>query len=108
MHYVLDIKFWLECVLLSIIGAFGFFGNIITFVVLKDQRSRSNFHKMLMTLALIDCVLIIFYVLNSAIIGSMLDLPHWWTLLYPKVFHPLKAVTFSASIFMVVAISAER
>ena len=37
MHYVLDLKFWLECVLLSIIGAFGFLGNIITFIVLKGQ-----------------------------------------------------------------------
>lgn len=36
-HYVLDLKFWLECVLLSIIGTFGFFGNIITFIVLKGQ-----------------------------------------------------------------------
>ena len=61
-----------------------------------------------MTLAIIDCVLIVFYVMNSAVIGSMLQVPVWWSRLFPHVFHPLKAVTFSASIFMVVAISAER
>ena len=40
MYYVLDLKFWLECVLLSIIGAFGFLGNIITFIVLKGQVKK--------------------------------------------------------------------
>ena len=42
MHYVLDLKFWLECVLLSIIGAFGFLGNIITFIVLKGQVCKNR------------------------------------------------------------------
>ena len=43
MYYVLDLKFWLECVLLSIIGAFGFLGNIITFIVLKGQVKKFFF-----------------------------------------------------------------
>eukprot|EP00093_Oithona_nana_P012280 12280.XXX_442860_446791_1 [CDS] Oithona nana genome sequencing. len=108
MKLVLDLKFWLETVVLSIIATFGFFGNIMTFIVLRKQRSRSNFHKMLMTLTVNDSILIIFYLLSSAVIGSLSEVPTWWKQLFPYVFHPLKAVTFSASIFMVVAVSAER
>lgn len=63
---------------------------------------------MLMTLALIDCVLIVFYVMDSAVIASMDAPPVWWRFLFPYVFHPFKAITFSASVVMVVAISAER
>lgn len=108
MNLVLDLKFWLETVVLSVIATFGFFGNIMTFIVLRKQRSRSNFHKMLMTLTVNDSILIIFYLLSSAVIGSLNEAPTWWKLLFPYVFHPLKAVSFSASIFMVVAVSAER
>ena len=32
----------------------------------------------------------------------------WYKLLYPKVIHPLKGVVRSASIYMVVAVAAER
>ena len=42
MTYVLGLKFWLECVLLSIIGACGLLGNIVTFVVLKGQVRQIN------------------------------------------------------------------
>ena len=104
---VLDARFWLESVVMTTTGTFGFLGNIITLIVFKDQRTRSNFHKMLMTLAVIDCVLILFYVIQHAIIPTVYP-PQWWKYMFPYVFHPLKAVTFSASIFMVVAISAER
>ena len=37
MKLVLDLKFWLETVVLSIIAMFGFFGNIMTFIVLRKQ-----------------------------------------------------------------------
>ena len=39
MKLVLDLKFWLETVVLSIIATFGFFGNIMTFIVLRKQVS---------------------------------------------------------------------
>ena len=39
MKLVLDLKFWLETVVLSIIAMFGFFGNIMTFIVLRKQVS---------------------------------------------------------------------
>ena len=39
MNLVLDLKFWLETVVLSVIATFGFFGNIMTFIVLRKQVS---------------------------------------------------------------------
>jgi hypothetical protein len=61
-----------------------------------------------MTLAVVDCVLIVFYVLDSSIIGTMDTMPYWYRVAFPPFIHPAKAITLSSSIFMVVAISAER
>ena len=72
------------------------------------QGSKSNFHQLLMTLAVVDCGLILFYILDSYIVGIMETMPLWYKVAFPHFLHPVKAITLSLSIFMVVAISAER
>ena len=75
---------------------------------LSFQRPRSNFHQLLMTLAVVDCILIVFYDVDCTIVATMETLPWWYRVSFPHFLHPGKAITLSSSIFMVVAISAER
>ena len=74
------------------------------------QRPRSSFHQLLMTLAVVDCILIAFYIVDSSVaVWTNSDrLPFWYRVSFPYFWHPGKAITLSSSIFMVVAISAER
>ena len=74
------------------------------------QRPRSSFHQLLMTLAVVDCILITFYIVDSsvAVWTHSESYPFWYRVSFPYFWHPGKAITLSSSIFMVVAISAER
>lgn len=63
--------------------------------------------------AIVDTMLLIYYVLDYGIIGVFMrskgmDEPLWYRVSFPYILHPLKWICMSASIFMVVAISAER
>ena len=60
-----------------------------------------------------DILILIYYVIDYGMVGVFvrgfhLPEPEWYVLLFPYLFHPFKSIFISASIFMVVAISAER
>ncbi len=67
----------------------------------------SSFHQLLATLAVVDCVLIGFYIVRS-IVDVLDPMPRWYKWAFPYFLHPAQGITLSLSIFMVVAISAER
>ena len=76
----------------------------------RNARNNSiRFNHLLMSLALIDILFIFFYSLD---IISRVWLPTvttgWYASLFRYVTHPLKHIMLSCSIYMVVAISAER
>ncbi len=60
-----------------------------------------------------DILLLVYYVLDYGAVGTFirsngLREPYWYRVSYPYVLHPFKFFSLSGSIFMVVAISAER
>eukprot|EP00095_Tigriopus_kingsejongensis_P000943 maker-scaffold360_size197209-snap-gene-0.39 protein:Tk00943 transcript:maker-scaffold360_size197209-snap-gene-0.39-mRNA-1 annotation:"fmrfamide receptor-like isoform x1" len=112
-HFMTKAQFWIEGVSLLIVGIFGIAGNIMTVVVLRRIYSNTTFNRLLTSLAVVDTMLLIYYVLDYGIIGVFMrskgiDEPLWYRMSFPYILHPLKWICMSASIFMVVAISAER
>ena len=59
-------------------------------------------------------MLLIYYILDMGVVGTFIrsnedsDEPYWYRILYPYLLHPFKNIALTSSIFMVVAISAER
>ena len=102
-------KFWLEGVGICVVGCFGIFGNVLTIVVLGRMQTNRQFNKLLMCLALVDSLLIVVSVIETAVIGTFMNtLPMWYKLAFPYFLNPFKGMVHTATIFMVVAVSAER
>lgn len=68
----------------------------------------------LLLAAIVDTMLLLYYILDMGIVGTFIrtqkDMaePYWYCVSFPYVLHPYKGIFLTASIFMVVAISAER
>ncbi|CAB4056180.1 unnamed protein product [Lepeophtheirus salmonis] len=105
-------RFWIQGVAVLSVGIFGLCGNIITILVLKGTKTNRNFNKLLMGLAVVDSLSLLSMIVEVSIINSLLPpgyiLPFWYRIGYPYFFHPTKGMIQTGSIFMVVAISAER
>eukprot|EP00095_Tigriopus_kingsejongensis_P000660 maker-scaffold311_size212931-snap-gene-1.16 protein:Tk00660 transcript:maker-scaffold311_size212931-snap-gene-1.16-mRNA-1 annotation:"hypothetical protein ETSY2_36450" len=109
-NYFLDSsKFWLEGVGICVVGICGLCGNFLTIVVLRKSETNRPFNKLLICLAIADNLLIFVSIGETAIVGTFMNIhPTWYKLCYPYLLHPLKGMVQTATIFMVVAVSAER
>ncbi len=62
-YYTADVtaecRFWAEGVLSSVIAAFGLLGNIVSIWVLSVPEMRNSFNRLLLALAIIDCLFIL-------------------------------------------------
>jgi hypothetical protein len=73
-----------------------------------------HFNKLLMALSIVDSLLIFVEVAETSIMGTLndnadaMDPPTWYRLAYPYLLYPMKGMIRTATIYMVVAISAER
>ena len=71
-------------------------------------------HKFFYFSATCDTMLLFYYILDMGIVGTFIRSksescePYWYRILYPYLLHPFKNIALTSSIFMVVAISAER
>ena len=82
----------------------------------KDQVYLSVFqsNSIIFFSASCDTLLLFYYILDMGIVGTFIRSkcetcePYWYRVLYPYMLHPLKNIALTSSIFMVVAISAER
>ena len=59
-HLMTHAQFWLEGVLLLIIGVFGIFGNVMTLIVLRriDSNATFSFNRLLMSLGETSLVIV--------------------------------------------------
>ncbi|TRY61862.1 hypothetical protein TCAL_12552 [Tigriopus californicus] len=109
---VLQARRWFDGIGLVLTGVFGLIGNFMTLIVLHRQvsyiESTSNFNKLLMTLSLMDSLLILFYLVDVAMLVFVCHPPLWYRRLFSHFLFPGKFIVLSCSIYMVVAISAER
>ena len=60
------------------------------------------------SLTIADIMLILDSVLQKSIVQHFQQPHEWYNKTYPYIWHPLKGISLSATIFMVVSVSAER
>ncbi len=64
---------------------------------------------MLITLATVDSVLIVVFILEKAVVDEFSpEEPLWYAVAFPQLLHPLREISITGTIFMIVAISTER
>jgi len=104
-------SFWVRGLVIFVVGLFGLAGNVLTIIVLrqKSQESNSNFKKLMIALAVADNLMIIDLMIESGIsLFGNSDKPFVYKYLYPSIIHPAKGIIQALTIYMVVAVSAER
>ena len=84
---------------------YPFIGNM------NDNTYNMNNHNKLsfaFSLTIADIMLILDSVLQKSIVQHFQQPPEWYNKTYPYIWHPLKGISLSATIFMVISVSAER
>ena len=69
---------------------------------------KTTFDEMLTHLLILDTMLVIFFLVDAMTTIVFESSPNWYKVLYPFVIHPGKTISMSATVFMVVAVSADR
>ena len=69
---------------------------------------KTTFDEMLTHLLILDTMLVIFFLVDAMTTIVFESSPDWYKVLYPFVIHPGKTISMSATVFMVVAVSADR
>ena len=102
-------RYWVEGITLSVIGFIGILGNLLSLKILrKDSMRKTTFDEMLTHLLILDTMLVIFFLVDAMTTIVFQSSPNWYKVLYPFVIHPGKTISMSATVFMVVAVSADR
>ena len=106
------IVFWIEGVLLSVVGLFGIFGNIVTFYVLSQIPSECNiFNKLLMQLVSGDSISIILIFVDYSLRKSFQVFDKEDSIyvdLWPTVIYPAIKISFTWIMCCTMAITIER
>ncbi|TRY78311.1 hypothetical protein TCAL_05014 [Tigriopus californicus] len=100
--------FWVEGVLIVVVGLFGLFGNTLSINILWGKDMRNAFNCLLIVLAAVDSFLIVLAMFDYSFVrafGLTFDL---YTYMFPYFLYPATNVVLCMSIFMVVAIAFER
>ncbi len=112
-----------------------FLGNFICLLVLATSDKKSSFNALLVILAVVDSFFLVFYVFDASYIDTFQQVgrirpffflekhntnmlypfqdldagpPDWYLRVFPWFLHPVKAMTMTACVYMVVAIAANR
>ena len=76
---------------LTSICSLGFLANIITIVVIANYRIRSTFDKLLLSLAVIDCLVLVVFFVDSGLSKLNVDFPNWYNYAIPFI-HVVKVL----------------
>ena len=106
------IVFWIEGVLLSIVGGVGVFGNMVMLYVLSKIPSRYNiFNKLLMQLVSVNSISIILVFIDFSLRKSfkIFSLQHaLYGYMWRYMLYPLIKVSFTWVMCCTMAITVER
>ena len=101
-------RFWAEGVASTVVAIFGLMGNLISIWVLSDDELRSSaFNRLLLALAIIDCM----FILPGTIIYTAKAFSwqaDWYNRSFPVFLYPFTEIALCSSIYMTVAIAVER
>ena len=83
------VKFWVESIPITAVGSFGSLGNIVVIIVLLrlvKQNQNPNFHRLLISLSIVDIIFLIVY-MTDAIVQCKYDTapePQWYQVRFKK------------------------
>ena len=101
-------RFWTEGVVSAVVAIFGLMGNMISIWVLSDDELRSSpFNRLLLALAIIDCM----FIMPGTIIYTAKAFSWeaaWYNQIFPVFLYPFTDIALCSSIYMTVAIAVER
>ena len=111
LHFTIDVaescRFWSEGVIATVIAAFGLMGNLVSIWVLSVPEMRNSFNRLLLALAIIDCMFILpgILIYTSKAFGWRAD---WYNYVFPVFLYPFSEIALCSSIYMTVAIAVLR
>jgi len=105
-------SYWLEGVLMTVVGIPGILGNIISIVVLTSTEMKNSFNLLLSCLAVTDILFNILAISDYAFFREF----HWpisfndelYAMIFPTILFPINNIIFIASIFLTIVIAYER
>ena len=103
------VAFWVEGVLLIIVGIFGIVGNLAAIAVFARQHLQKNFHALMLSLSIFDLI----YIIASIFLFGMKELNESYRtmginfLLFPWGL-PIAQIGITGSIYFTLAITVER
>ncbi|TRY77068.1 hypothetical protein TCAL_00022 [Tigriopus californicus] len=111
LHFTTDVtetcRFWTEGVFSLVVAAFGLIGNVVSIWVLSVPEMRNSFNRLLLALAIIDCL----FILPGILIYTSKAFAWkatWYNYAFPVFLYPFSEIALCSSIYMTVAIAVER
>ena len=104
------VSFVIEGVVQTIVAILGILGNCLaSFILSSSKEMRNVFNLLLVTLSCFDSLYLFGSILESFRKPDLFDMAtDVHIVLFPHVLYPFTQFTFTASIFMTVAIALER
>ena len=104
-----DFLFWVDGVALCSVSIPGLLLNVIAIITILTHKSMHNiFNYLLINLFIFDSTYILVTMLNQSFMKQFEIVPKLYILIYPYLMHPLKHISFTASVFMTTTIAYER
>jgi hypothetical protein len=112
------ISYWFGVVLYFILCLVGIAGNLVSVLVFSDRSMANTFNTYLKLLAYVNFSYVFFCFVEALIdltnsaqfvgFGGLANTSPVWHMLNPYLIHPMRESWWMASIYMTVAISADR
>jgi len=107
-----QVRFWIEGVLLCVVGIIGFFGNATTFYVLSRIEGNCNiFNKLLMQLLFGDSICIVLVIVDFSLRKTFKVLTvynSFYGSMWPKLIYPFIKISYTWIMCCQIAITIER
>jgi len=100
-------RFWLDGILVAVVGSAGFVGNLLALIVLSRPQLQDVFHRLLFALACFDIFFIVFGGISYTFRAFLVSTDSY-TYIFPYLVHPMSHISMAGTIFMTLAISIER
>ncbi len=105
-----NVAWWIEGVVLIIIGVMGFISNLIAIPILVSRHMSNVFNRTLAFLAIADTAFIVLDILESLRqYHEQNGTLHIWHIhLFPHLLYPLQNIAMVASIYLIIVVALER
>eukprot|EP00095_Tigriopus_kingsejongensis_P002978 maker-scaffold267_size230776-snap-gene-1.27 protein:Tk02978 transcript:maker-scaffold267_size230776-snap-gene-1.27-mRNA-1 annotation:"fmrfamide receptor-like isoform x1" len=101
-------RFWIQGILLCVVGIIGIIGNTVSIVVLSRPEMLSVFNQILVVMTAFDTVYLLTSIAEFSFVESFHLTSEWYDRLFVYFLYPLHNITLCCSIFSHVVLAFER